>query len=177
MTRITRKQTLRSLSLSYQKKDGRAWSSPSFFWYDTDFSEFDSADIIDYILENMRTHPSFGMTTTKTLRSVFSWLASNVTYMLSVQAPRLNFFLSWWFVLNSSRFSAFSLMLLLSSAKICQIFLGICKQVRLGRLGSCLTQNQHMGGGHLLPPQSPLPPQFTCFTDTQYFPYLMTSKI
>ncbi len=23
----------------------------SFFWYDTDFLEFDSADIIDYILE------------------------------------------------------------------------------------------------------------------------------
>ncbi len=29
------------------KKDGRAHPS----WYDTDFSEFDSADIIDYILE------------------------------------------------------------------------------------------------------------------------------
>ncbi len=28
------KQTLRSLSLSYQKKDGRAWPHPSFFWYD-----------------------------------------------------------------------------------------------------------------------------------------------
>ncbi len=48
---VTRKQTLRSLSLSYQKKDGRVWPHPSFFWYDTDFSEFDSADIIDYILE------------------------------------------------------------------------------------------------------------------------------
>ncbi len=48
---VTRKQTLRSLSLSYQKKDGRAWLRPSFFWYDTDFSEFDSTDIIDYILE------------------------------------------------------------------------------------------------------------------------------
>ncbi len=23
--------------LSYQKKDGRAWPCPSFFWYDTDF--------------------------------------------------------------------------------------------------------------------------------------------
>ena len=36
------------------------------FWYDTDFSEFDSADIItnNYILEKS--------TTTKTLRSVFS---------------------------------------------------------------------------------------------------------
>ena len=48
---VTRKQTLRSLSLPYQKKNGRAWPCPSFFWYDTDFSEFDSADIIDYILE------------------------------------------------------------------------------------------------------------------------------
>ncbi len=78
-----RRQTLRSLSLSYQKKDGHAWSRPSFFWYDTDFSEFDFADIIDYILEKSVSyqnkdgcgharHPSFGMTTTKTLRSVFS---------------------------------------------------------------------------------------------------------
>ncbi len=25
----------------------------SFFWYDTDFSEFDSADIIDYILQKL----------------------------------------------------------------------------------------------------------------------------
>ena len=32
-------------------RHGRAWPCPSFFWYDTDFSEFDSADIIDYILE------------------------------------------------------------------------------------------------------------------------------
>ncbi len=46
-----RKQTLRSLPLSYQKKDGRAWPRPSFFWYDTDFLEFDSAVIIDYILK------------------------------------------------------------------------------------------------------------------------------
>ncbi len=46
MTGVTRKQTLRSLSLSYQKKD-----RPSFFWYDTHYSEFDSTDIIDYILE------------------------------------------------------------------------------------------------------------------------------
>ena len=29
----------------------KAWPCPSFFWYDTDFSEFDSIDIIDYILE------------------------------------------------------------------------------------------------------------------------------
>ncbi len=30
VTRVTRKQTLRSLSLSYQKKDWRAWPRPSF---------------------------------------------------------------------------------------------------------------------------------------------------
>ena len=50
-----------------------------------DFSEYDSADIIDYILEKLVSykkkdatcaHPSFGITTTKTLRSVFSWHAS-----------------------------------------------------------------------------------------------------
>ncbi len=28
---------VRSLSLSHQKKDGRVWPHPSFFWYDTDF--------------------------------------------------------------------------------------------------------------------------------------------
>ena len=27
-------------SLLYQKKDGRMWPHPSFFWYDTDFSDF-----------------------------------------------------------------------------------------------------------------------------------------
>ena len=42
--RVTRKQTLSPSSLSYHAR-------PSFFWHDTDFSEFDSADIIDYILE------------------------------------------------------------------------------------------------------------------------------
>ena len=50
-TGITRKQILRSLSLSYQKKGGRMWPRLSFFWYDTGFSVFDSADVIDYILE------------------------------------------------------------------------------------------------------------------------------
>ncbi len=35
LTCVTRKQTLRPLLLSCQKKDGRAW--PSSFWYDTDF--------------------------------------------------------------------------------------------------------------------------------------------
>ena len=51
LTCITRKQTLRSLSSSSQKKDGCAWPRPSFFWYDANFSKFDSADIIDYVLE------------------------------------------------------------------------------------------------------------------------------
>ncbi len=46
-----RKQTLRSLSLSYQKKDGRTWPRPSFFWYDSSFLEFESFDFIDHILE------------------------------------------------------------------------------------------------------------------------------
>ncbi len=35
-TRVTRKQTLMSLSLSYQWKDGRGHARPSFFWYDND---------------------------------------------------------------------------------------------------------------------------------------------
>ena len=77
MTHITRKQTLRSLSLSYQKKD--VWLRPYFFLYDTDFLEFESFDFIDHIIsksvsyqkKDERGHP-FGMTTTKTLRSVFS---------------------------------------------------------------------------------------------------------
>ena len=81
MTHITRKQSLRSLSLSYQKKDGCAWLCPSFFWYDTDLSEFDSVDIIFlksrcHAKRRMgaatHAHPSCGMTRTKTLRSVFS---------------------------------------------------------------------------------------------------------
>ena len=48
--------------------------------YDTDFSEFDFADITDHILKKsvsyQKKDPSFGMTTTKTLGSVFSWRAS-----------------------------------------------------------------------------------------------------
>ncbi len=76
MTRVIRKQTLRSLSLSYQKKDGRAWPRPSFFWHGTDFPEFDSTDIIDYIIKKSVSYQkegwARGMTTTKTLRSVFS---------------------------------------------------------------------------------------------------------
>ena len=37
-------------SVLYQKKDGRAWPRPSFFRDDTDFSEFDFAEIIDHIV-------------------------------------------------------------------------------------------------------------------------------
>ncbi len=33
-----------------------AWPRPSFFWYDTEFSEFHSADIIDYILEKSASY-------------------------------------------------------------------------------------------------------------------------
>ena len=50
LTCITRKHSLRSLSLSYQKKNGRGWPCPSFFCYDTDFVEFESFDFIDHIL-------------------------------------------------------------------------------------------------------------------------------
>ncbi len=37
---VTRKQTLRSLSVSYQKKE--------LFWYGTDFLEFESFDFLDH---------------------------------------------------------------------------------------------------------------------------------
>ncbi len=59
-----------------KKKDGHAWPHPSFFWYDTDFLEFESSDCIDQMGATTHAHPSFGMTTTKTLRSVFLWCAS-----------------------------------------------------------------------------------------------------
>ncbi len=52
----------------------------TFFWYDTDFSEFDSADIIDYIFRKSMSYqkkdPSFGMviimTTTQAIRDLFA---------------------------------------------------------------------------------------------------------
>ncbi len=56
LTRVTRKQTLRSLSLSYQKKDGRAWPCPSFFWHDTDFFEnlfYDVSRVKFWLFENL----------------------------------------------------------------------------------------------------------------------------
>ncbi len=80
------------------------WPRPSFFWYDTDFSEFDSAVIIGYILEKSvscqkkdgRSHPSFGMTTTKTLSSVFLWRMSILTlwlpHLFQLQTPGSQ----WW---------------------------------------------------------------------------------
>ncbi len=37
-TRNEKADLKRSLSLSYQKKDGHRWLHPSFFWYDTDFA-------------------------------------------------------------------------------------------------------------------------------------------
>ncbi len=55
----------------------------TFFWYDTDFSRIQSIMSAESNFEKsvsyhaaLRAHPSFGMTTTKTLRSVFSWRAS-----------------------------------------------------------------------------------------------------
>ncbi len=92
MTRVTRKQVFVVVI-----------PRPSFFWYDTDFSEFDP-EIIDYILEKSvsyqkkdehgHVHPSFfWMTTTKTLRSVFSWCVSIV--IQSVKAINLRLYWHW----------------------------------------------------------------------------------
>ncbi len=47
---VTRKQTLLKVFVVVMPKEGWARVA-SFFWYDTTFSEFDSADIIDYILK------------------------------------------------------------------------------------------------------------------------------
>ena len=63
----------------------------SIFWYDTDFSEFDSVDIIDYILEKSvafqkkdgRGHacPSFfWYDNDKDLKVCFSWRVSYVIF-------------------------------------------------------------------------------------------------
>ena len=82
-------------SLPYQKKDGRAWLRPPFFWYDTDFLDFFLQKIyfwtfffghffIIYFLKS-RSHTktragaatracrSFGMTTTQAIRDLFMW--------------------------------------------------------------------------------------------------------
>ncbi len=63
------KQILMSLLLSYQKKGGRTWPHPSFFWHDTDFSriysmmsaETNSEKSVSYQKEDGRghAHPSF----------------------------------------------------------------------------------------------------------------------
>ena len=79
---------LRSLSLSYPKKDWQAGPSQSFFGYDTDYKF-----VLFCIQRNVRPHPgnvinltrivgappanpSFGIITTKILRHVFSWHGS-----------------------------------------------------------------------------------------------------
>ncbi len=80
---VMRKQTLRCLSLSYQKKDGHGHAHPSFGMTPI-FSEYDlwsqKTQIWVYLYQKKdgrgHAHPSFGMTTTKTLRSVFSWHTS-----------------------------------------------------------------------------------------------------
>ena len=87
MTHITRKQTLRSLSMSYQKKNGPAWERPSFFGMRPTFREYNLWCQIQKSRCHtnrtmgmaMRAHPYFCMTTTKTLRYVFSWHASHQT--------------------------------------------------------------------------------------------------
>ncbi len=61
-------------SLSYQKKDRRAWPRPPFFWYDTDFLAF----FLNFFsfLENWMSYQkkglSFGMTTTQDIRDLFA---------------------------------------------------------------------------------------------------------
>ncbi len=80
--RVVGKSALRSLSLSYPKKDCRAGSRKSFFGYSTDYKIvlFCTHIFTDYILWSLSyqrigrappTNPSFGMTTTKILRHVF----------------------------------------------------------------------------------------------------------
>ncbi len=67
---VTQKGLLRPESLSHQKKDGRAWPRPSCFWYDTDFWDL---FFIFFFWKATRTHPSFGMTTTRDIRDLFVW--------------------------------------------------------------------------------------------------------
>ncbi len=59
LTCATRKQTLRSLSLSYQKKDGRAWPRPSFFWHDTNFSAESNSQKVGVVPKEGWARPSF----------------------------------------------------------------------------------------------------------------------
>ncbi len=62
------------------------WWRPSFFWYDTDVwhhrlysRKFGVMGVA------MCGHPSFGMTTTKTLRFVFSWCTSIIKVTMNLQ--------------------------------------------------------------------------------------------
>ncbi len=76
VSRVMRKQTLRSLSLSYQKKDGHAW--PTFREYNLWCQQSQILKSQCHTKRNTHAHPSFGMSTTKTLRFVFSWHVSCV---------------------------------------------------------------------------------------------------
>ncbi len=100
LTRITIKQTLRSLSLSYQKKDGRTWPILLLAWHRlleniiyVSRVKFWKAGLksrchtIRRMGTALRAHPSVGMTTTKTLRSVFSWRASLVYCSVFLHLP------------------------------------------------------------------------------------------
>ena len=99
MTPVTRKQTLRSLWLSYQKKDGCAWLRQSFFWYDTDFSEFYSTDITDYNLEKQvscqkkdghgHAGPFFFWYDDKDLKVYF--LVTRISYPMSLTYPNTQY--------------------------------------------------------------------------------------
>ncbi len=75
MMRVSRKQTLRSFVVVIPKEGWACMAVPIFLW------------VWHWLLENMKSkdsnskklvsyHSSFVMTTTKTLRSVFSWRAS-----------------------------------------------------------------------------------------------------
>ncbi len=55
-------------SVSYQKKDGRAWPRPSFCRCHTKRR----------VGVAMRAHPFFGMTTTKAIRDLFVWRRPNM---------------------------------------------------------------------------------------------------
>ncbi len=70
LTCVTRQETLRSLSLSYPTKDWWAGAPPILLlaWHQL-FKNM----IYDVSRVKFCAHPSFGMTRTKTLRSIFSW--------------------------------------------------------------------------------------------------------
>ena len=79
---VTRKLTLRPLSLSYQKKDGCAWPCPSFIWYDTDFWRIKSFQNLTLLTSKIlfsksqcHTKRTMGaaMHHAKTLSSIFLW--------------------------------------------------------------------------------------------------------